>query len=167
MRDLRGFLFAAETAQDFECETDRMAGGTPGDDASRTHGGFRGEDAAFRDQSVLEAVETGERPPLPAVQLAEYQAEIDARKAQIEDAFKTLLMSDKTELPQHAEERQALQLEQRKLKAMLNAQAEEVRQLEQENASLSDALRQANAQLSEMRGRGFWRRLAWLLAGKD
>ena len=94
--------------------------------------------------------------------------EFEQKKAQIAEAFKTLLMSDKTELPQsHSDEIKELRLEQRKLAAQLGAKAEEVRQLEQENTSLADALRKANAQLSGMRGRGFWRRLAWLLAGKD
>ena len=95
------------------------------------------------------------------------QREIDERKAQIEQAFQTLLMSDKTEIPAGpSEELQSLQLEQRKLAAQLNAKSDEVRMLEQENTSLSDALRAAKEVIADMKSKGLFKRIAWALTGK-
>ena len=57
-------------------------------------------------------------------------------------------------------------MERRKLGALLNAKADEVRQLEDENSSLSDALRSANERLQKIKKLGFWGRLAWSIQGK-
>ena len=93
------------------------------------------------------------------------QHDIEEKKAQIERAFQTLMMSDKSD-PQPSEELRSLREERRKLGALLNAKADEVRQLEDENSSLSDALRSANERLQKIKKLGFWGRLAWSIQGK-
>ena len=84
-------------------------------------------------------------------------------KAQIEQAFQSLLMSDKTEIPQKpSEELAALQKDLRICNAQLLAKSEEVRNLEQENASLVEALREARAKLACDEKAGFFGRLRQL-----
>ena len=89
------------------------------------------------------------------------EKDISERKAQIEQAFQSLLMSDKTEIPQKpSEELAALQKELRISNAQLLSKAEEVRRLEQENASLVEALRQTRIKLAVNADNGFWNKLA-------
>ena len=91
--------------------------------------------------------------------------EFDKKKSQIEEAFKTLLMSDKTEIPSTREdEMEELKLEQRKLAAQLGAKSEEVRSLERENASLAESLREAHAKLQSQKNLGFFGRVRRLFA---
>lgn len=93
--------------------------------------------------------------------------EFDKKKAQIEEAFKTLLISDKTEIPStHEAEIEELKLEQRKLAAQLGAKSEEVRSLEKENASLVESLREAHAKLQSQANLGFFGRLRRLFSPK-
>ena len=86
--------------------------------------------------------------------------ELEEKKGEFADALRTLLMSDKTDVPRNpSDEERALRTELRKVRAQLVAKSGEADELEKENASLAAALRTANERLARETGGGFLARL--------